>query len=411
MSVSHPVSRHDPDTLQWRGYRHHPLDLIPLFRRWAPSALRSYVYTTLICLAVAVAIMLFNAAFGLAPTVAQLTQYAVIALCIGLCQQAIFDAMGFVSSKIRFGRPTLVSTAIAIGAPTLGLYGGFLLSAMLLGGGPWYAGLFSRTNLLVNTFIVLLVALFIWHNASNQEKIQRAELDRARADAAAEAAKRETTNAELKTLRAQVEPHFLYNTLANVVSLIDRDPPQAKRMTERLIGYLRHTLDASRRDHATVGDELVIIGDYLEILRLRMGERLTYSINAEAAARALPLAPMLLQPLVENAIKHGLEPKIEGGHIAITATASAEQLRIQIDDNGLGFGASADTAGLGSGLANMRARLAALYGDAARLAIELPASGAGGGAQAGTRVAITIALPARSAQSTSASKISDSTFH
>jgi sensor histidine kinase YesM len=155
-----------------------------------------------------------------------------------------------------------------------------------------------------------------------------------------------------------------------VVSLIDRDPPQAKRMTERLIGYMRHTLDASRRDNATVADELAIIGDYLEILRLRMGERLNYAIVADDATRALPLPPMLLQPLIENAVKHGLEPKIDGGHIHVRARTQDSELLLVIEDSGLGFGASADTAGAGTGLANVRARLAALYGESARLEIE-----------------------------------------
>ena len=183
-------------------------------------------------------------------------------------------------------------------------------------------------------------------------------------------ADRERATAELKTLRAQVEPHFLYNTLSNVVSLIEREPKTAKHMTERLIGYLRHTLDASRREHATVGDELEIIADYLEILRIRMGERLWYSLEASDAVRAMPLSPMLLQPLVENAIKHGLEPKIEGGHVAVSARVEDGALRIEIADTGLGFGVATDTGGSGSGLANVRARLKALYGDAAKLTID-----------------------------------------
>lgn len=101
---------------------------------------------------------------------------------------------------------------------------------------------------------------------------------------------------------------------------------------------MRHTLDASRRDHATLGDELDIIEDYLEILRLRMGERLTYSIDASTTLRALPLSPLLLQPLVENAIKHGIEPKIDGGHVTVCVSTKDALLQICIEDTGLGLG-------------------------------------------------------------------------
>jgi signal transduction histidine kinase len=390
MNAPMPASRHSPESLPWRAYQHHPLDLIPLFRRWAPSAIRSYFYTVLICVAVVVGILLANLMFGHWPKPSQIWQYAVIAVCIGLCQQLMFDLFGLLASRAQLRPSSWLSTVMAIFPPVLGLYGGFFVSAIVLGGGPWFGWLFGRTTLIANSIIVVAVALFIWYSATHRDKLHAAQLAEADAKAKAEAAKRETATAELKALRAQVEPHFLYNTLANVVSLIDRDAPQAKRMTERLIGYLRHTLDASRRDHATVGDELAIIGDYLEILRLRMGQRLSYRIDVDESVRALPLAPMLLQPLVENAIKHGLEPKIEGGEVRISARVDGQTLRIDIDDTGLGFGNSTDTAGSGSGLANVRARLAAIYGVDARLTIEAPASG-GTAAADGTR--ISIALP------------------
>ncbi|TAG47603.1 MAG: sensor histidine kinase [Betaproteobacteria bacterium] len=370
MATAAPDSRHSAQSLPWRAYQHHPLDLFPLCRRWKPSALRSYVYTTLICVAVVVAIMLVNAMFGFRPSAGQLKQYTLIAVSIGFCQQLMFDLFGFAAARLQVARSGALMAAMAILPPVLGLYGGFFISAVLLGGGPWYGWLFGRTNLILNSIIVVAVALFIWYSTANREKLHAAELAEAESAARAEAAKREATAAELKALRAQVEPHFLYNTLANVVSLIDRDAPQAKRMTERLIGYLRQTLDASRRDNATLGDELAIISDYLEILRLRMGARLQYAIDVSPEVRALTLAPMLLQPLVENAIKHGLEPKIEGGTVRIGAAISGDALRIHVDDDGLGFGVATDTAGSGTGLANVRARLQALYGQAARVTID-----------------------------------------
>jgi signal transduction histidine kinase len=385
-NTSHAVP--DVERGPWHAHTHarHPLELLPWFRRWQPSRLRSYVYTAIVCCAVVAVIVAVNAVLGNTPSANQWGAYLIIALCIGVCQQFVFDLFGVIVQRFSVKRRAVFIAISAVVAPVLGLYGGFFIAALILGGGPWYGWLLSRNTLIGNSVVVIAVAFFIGYSTTNNEKLQAAKLAEAHAAASAEAAQRETMHAELKALRAQVEPHFLYNTLANVVSLIDRDPPQAKRMAERLIGYLRHTLDASRRDHATVGDELAIITDYLEILRLRMGERLTYSIVANDAVRAWSLPPMLLQPLVENAVKHGLEPKIEGGHVAIAALLEDAQLLVTINDTGLGFGASPDTAGSGSGLANVRARLAAVYGTEARLTIELASSKDGGGTRISIRV-------------------------
>jgi sensor histidine kinase YesM len=386
---------------QWRLFAKHPLDLFPLFRRWAPSRLRSYVYTALISLMVVAVIVIINAAFGRLPTLLQIKQYVVIATCIGFSQQLVFNLFDVLTERLHIRRQTVMGVASIVVAPMLGLYVGFAIAAVILGSGYWFDWLFSASSLISNSFIVGVVSLFLWYSTSNSEKLHAAQLAESEAAAREAAAKRGAMNAELKALRAQVEPHFLYNTLANVVSLIDRDPSQAKRMTERLIGYMRHTLDASRRDNANVADELAIIGDYLEILRLRMGERLTYAIVADDATHALPLSPMLLQPLVENAIKHGLEPKIEGGHVSVIVTANDGTLRIVVEDSGLGFGASPDTAGAGTGLANVRARLVATYGESARLVISSLQSAhdeklqaAGNRCAVGTRIAIFIPIDA-----------------
>jgi LytS/YehU family sensor histidine kinase len=269
--------------------------------------------------------------------------------------------------------------------PLLGIYVASNIAMTLLSGGGRLFSLHEGWREFVFALTIAVAAGWaIWESieASRRREIERRE--RAELEAAAARSDKERATAELKALRAQVEPHFLYNTLSNVVSLIDFDPTTAKHMTERLIGYLRHTLDASRRDNATVGDELNIIADYLEILRLRMGERLWYVIEATDAVRALPLSPMLLQPLVENAIKHGLEPHIDGGQISLIATLRESALNIVIEDTGLGFGVATGTAGSGSGLANIRARLKALYGDGAKLSIDQP--------KIGTRISLSIPL-------------------
>jgi sensor histidine kinase YesM len=146
--------------------------------------------------------------------------------------------------------------------------------------------------------------------------------------------------ARLRTLQAQIEPHFLYNTLANVVSLIGSEPDKARHMLERLIDFLRASLSASRAEQATLGAELDLAAAYLDLLAVRMGARLRWRIEAQAqTAAALKIAPMLIQPLLENAIMHGLEPKVDGGEIVVRAScADGGALRIEVGDDGLGLG-------------------------------------------------------------------------
>jgi sensor histidine kinase YesM len=167
--------------------------------------------------------------------------------------------------------------------------------------------------------------------------------------------------ARLRSLQTQIEPHFLYNTLANVVGLIDTNPGQAKRMLERFIDFLRASLAASRAETATLGAELDLTAAYLDVLAVRMGARLRYRIEADAACRELPIAPMLLQPVVENAVSHGLEPKIDGGEIIVRASCQGDQLCIEIADTGAGLNDAPPKPGGGVGLSNLRARLRSLY--------------------------------------------------
>ncbi len=178
---------------------------------------------------------------------------------------------------------------------------------------------------------------------------------------------KQLAQAQLRMLQAQIEPHFLFNTLANVVSLIDTAPAQASSMLEHFIAYLRSTLASSRATEGTVAQEADLLRNYLELLKIRMGDRLEYSIEIAPELLEKPLAPMLLQPVVENAIKHGLEPKIDGGRIQIQITQAAGRMRARVADNGLGFRPGADA---GVGLQNLRERLAVLYDDRARLVIE-----------------------------------------
>ncbi len=195
-------------------------------------------------------------------------------------------------------------------------------------------------------------------------------------------AERSVTEARLKMLQAQIEPHFLFNTLANVTALIGTDPSLARRLLDRLNVYLRAALTRTRAGSTTLGDEMDLLRAYLDICRIRMGERLRYAIDVPQPLLARPFPPMLLQPLVENAVKHGLEPKLGDGELRIAASNHDTRLYISVVDNGVGFG---DSHGGGTGVTNVRARLAALYGDAARLTLEERAQGG---------VSATLELPA-----------------
>ena len=349
---------------------YHPMQVIPFFRRWRPSTLRNLILTGILCAVIAAIISTTIAAFGGHLTWQRIFDITTVTVSIGYVQHYVYKF--FISMARRrpsWARWIMHPVILGLVLPLGGIYVGYSLGLAIVTGGTVFRFNQGWREFVFASCISVAIGWALWESVEAGRKREVAARERAELEASVARADRERATAELKTLRAQVEPHFLYNTLSNVVSLIEREPKTAKHMTERLIGYLRHTLDASRREHATVGDELEIIADYLEILRIRMGERLWYSLEASDAVRAMPLSPMLLQPLVENAIKHGLEPKIEGGSVTVSASVEEGALRIEIADTGLGFGVATDTGGSGSGLANVRARLKALYGDTAKLTI------------------------------------------
>lgn len=179
--------------------------------------------------------------------------------------------------------------------------------------------------------------------------------------------------AQLKMLQAQIEPHFLFNSLANVRTLIDLDPKMAKLMLDHMNDYLRATLLRTRKGTGTVADEFDLLHHYLSIMQMRMGQRLEFDIASPAEIGRHALPPLLVQPLVENAIKHGLEPKISGGRLCISAKASPERIVIEVSDTGLGLVGEDKTVSVG--LSNVRDRLKALYGDSARLTLDNKPSG------------------------------------
>jgi LytS/YehU family sensor histidine kinase len=184
---------------------------------------------------------------------------------------------------------------------------------------------------------------------------------------------KQVTLAELKSLQAQVEPHFLYNTLAGVQYLVRHNPGLADQMLEHLITYLRRAVPSMRAQTSTVQAECELVQAYLEIMMLRLGDRLQAEVTCSAEVADLPLPPMMLATLVENAIKHGIEPLPKGGRITVLACREADDLCITVTDTGAGLPSAQDAAtvvGDGVGLANTADRLRSLYGDAASLSVQ-----------------------------------------
>ena len=205
-------------------------------------------------------------------------------------------------------------------------------------------------------------------------------------EARAQQAQRQAAEAQLRLLESQLEPHMLFNTLANLRVLIALDPPRAQAMLDQLIAFLRATLSASRVGRHALSAEFARLADYLALMQVRMGERLHTRLDLPDELASLPVPPLLLQPLVENSIRHGLEPKVDGGRIEIEAARDGNELVLRVRDTGVGLSEpSAD--GTHFGLQQVRERLATLYGERAGLALT-PADRRRGGALATIRLPI-----------------------
>ncbi|MFY9513112.1 MAG: histidine kinase, partial [Rubrivivax sp.] len=214
------------------------------------------------------------------------------------------------------------------GVPLLGVVLGWPLGVWLVGGDILrWINTGSGHRVIVGSLLVSLMISFVLHHffATKTRQIQ---------------AERRATEAQLRLLQGQIEPHFLFNTLANVLSLMDEDMPKARRLLENFSDYLRSSLATLRYDSATVGSEFELAQAYLVLLQTRMEERLCFDIELPPALRHAKLPPLLLQPLVENAIHHGLEPKVDGGRLRLSARTDGPALVIEVADDGLGLQAA-----------------------------------------------------------------------
>lgn len=222
----------------------------------------------------------------------------------------------------------------------------------------------------MNFVLLLLLALFGTKALVGGKKRADAEAQVANAAAEREAMQRQLSETKMQMMQAQVEPHFLFNTLASVEHLIRVDPPRASAMQRSLIQYLRAVLP-QMRDNAVLtglGREVDMVSAYLALLKMRMEERLTVDLQIPDGLRSAAFPPMMLQSMVENAIKHGLECKPEGGTLSIVAEVADSKLRVTVTDDGVGFGV-VPSDGTGLGLQTIRDRLKLLHGDAGRLHI------------------------------------------
>jgi Histidine kinase len=209
---------------------------------------------------------------------------------------------------------------------------------------------------------VMLTVAFEFHRREMASVIvtQQAAVDRA-------ALEREMSESRLRVLQAQIEPHFLFNTLATVRRLYETDHVAGRTMLGNLIRYLEIALPRMRVSETSLGGDAELAQAYLQIQQARMGRRLAFSIDVPAALQEHPVPPMLLLTLIENAVKHGVSPSVQGGAIRVAAHSESGQLLLTVADSGVGF---APGSGSGTGLANIRARLAAQFGENANLALE-----------------------------------------
>jgi sensor histidine kinase YesM len=251
--------------------------------------------------------------------------------------------------------------SIIVAAVMLGAFAGTILGALANGYDPLQlirenSRFFAQIVLIALLFGSIISYIFISLAKLSEEKIKRLDMGKNAAET------------ELKLLQSQMEPHFLFNTLSNVTSLMDSDRGKAKHMLESFTAFLHGSFMTARQRTVTFDQEMDVVKNYLDVYSVRMGDRLAYTIDVPDSLRPVMIPPLLIQPLVENAVKHGLEPAIAGGEITVRAEREGDMVRISVADSGMGI----DVTGTGNniGLGNIRKRLELMYGDRGRLFLE-----------------------------------------
>ena len=285
---------------------------------------------------------------------------------IGLSSWGLIEFGRFVLRRDpETGWPSGVRYALLV---LLGVPGGYIVGTAI---GDWACGCSTWELASVDpqrfiAYIAITVGVAslsaMWFSSRVYERVYRARLAKVENDA---------VTARLALLQSQLEPHMLFNTLANLRVLIGLDPPRAQAMLDRLIAYLRATLSASRALTHPLSAEFERTADYLALMALRMGPRLAVQLELPPALASHPVPTLILQPLVENAIKHGLEPKPEGGRLQVSARREGDRLVLEVLDTGLGLGSPVRE---GFGTTQIRERLQTLFGDAATLSVGVAAA-------------------------------------
>lgn len=287
-------------------------------------------------------------------------EYFLIAECIGLSIGIPSDiAFNYFQPAKAATQMTLLTVCVIAGA----LFGSYIASHLTHYKFAEFKGQIPPQMITIAVILGFIVSFgFVIYESyislklsAKDEKLKRLSLEK------------EKLNTDLKLLQAQVEPHFLFNTLSNILSLIDSDKNKGKQMLENLTHYLRISLIQSRKPVNRLSDEIDLIKTYLDIFAIRMGNRLSYHINIPEDILEVQFPPMMIQPLVENAIKHGLEPKIDGGRIMLNAFIQHKVLTLEVTDTGMGI-QEKSASGVGTG--NIKKRLSALYGNNASLSFE-----------------------------------------
>jgi sensor histidine kinase YesM len=285
----------------------------------------------------------------------------IISQCMGL---SICTCVLIAYRLFEYAGPALKAILMAA-ALIIGSLGGSYLASVVSGMSPDI--LFEENGLIQLLFLGVMFGSIITYFFSSREQIAESQAQIQEEKIKRLTSEKKAAEANLKLLQAQIEPHFLFNTLSNVLSLLDTNSQKGKSMLVDFIQYLRASLSKIRQEQATLGQEMDMIRAYLSIFKVRMGDRLQYRIDLPENLKAISFPPMLIQPLVENAIKHGLEPKVDGGEILISGIEKNGLLRLAVVDSGDGFIEGRES---GMGLANVRERLQSLYGESGRLILE-----------------------------------------
>jgi hypothetical protein len=283
----------------------------------------------------------------------------VVAYCIGFTILALIASVRCTVMQRFRGRMGL-RFVIYFALVAVGAIGGELLSQVFL---------HQPSNFLQERHTWLVAIGFSLAAGSMALFINFSWVQLARSKRDVERAERAAIEAQLRALQAQIEPHFLFNTLANLDALIAVDPAEARNLLANLIRYLRAALTHARSESATLQTEVELLKAYLGIMALRLPNRLTTEFDCDPDCLRLKFPAMLLQPLVENAITHGIEPACFGGTIRVSVHCADDKLKLWVDDTGVGLG-NADTTGTCAGLQNIRDRLQSLFGSSARLIVE-----------------------------------------